>query len=53
MTMEAQCGMFNPWPIALDFSLDNTPRVCRVKCRECLATLYSDVERCQGLSSHI
>ena len=38
------------WPSALDFSLDNFLHVCRVKCRERLATLYSDVERCRGFS---
>ena len=53
MTMETQRGIFKPWPNALDFSLDIAPHVCRVKCRECFATLYSDVERCRRLSSHI
>ena len=34
-----------PWPNALDFSLYNARHSCIVKCRERLATLYSEVER--------
>ena len=34
-----------PWPNALDFSLYNARHSCVVKCRERLATLYSEVER--------
>ena len=34
-----------PWPNAIDFSLYNTRNSCIVKCRERLATLYSEVER--------
>ena len=33
-----------PWPNALDFSLCNARHSCIVKCRERLATLYSEVE---------
>ena len=40
-----------PRPNAIDFPLDNARHLCRVKCRERLATLYSDVECCQVLSS--
>ena len=34
-----------PWPNALDFSLYNARYSCIVKCRERLATLYSEIER--------
>ena len=34
-----------PWPNILDFSLYNARHSCIVKCRERLATLYSEVER--------
>ena len=36
---------FKPWPNALDFSLYNAGHSCIVKCRERLATWYSEVER--------
>ena len=37
-------GYIKPWPNALDFSLYNARHACRVKCRERLATLLSEVE---------
>ena len=45
MSFTSHIFFIKPWPNALDFSLYNARHSCIVKCRERLATLYSEVER--------
>ena len=47
----AKIHVVKPRQNALEFSFDSTRHLSRVKCREHLAILYSDVKWCRAMSS--